>query len=59
LAKVKYENIKQIDPITNEVLNVFGTIREASKYLNVTKANNITGVLNGDRAKAYGFKWEL
>ena len=32
---------------------------EASKYLNVTKANNITGVLNGDRAKAYGLKWEL
>ena len=63
--KNKYTNIKeiktilQIDKNTDEIINEFNSIKEASLYL---KANpvNITKVLNKkERQKtAYGYKWK-
>lgn len=63
--KNKYTNIKeiktilQIDKNTDEIINEFNSIKEASLYL---KANpvNITKVLNKKerRKTAYGYKWK-
>lgn len=54
--------VKQIDPNTNEVINVFPSIREAARVI-ANDTNKCTNILSCCQHKpryntAYGFKWE-
>lgn len=51
--------VYQIDKQTNEILNIFGSAREAAKYLeDPRKRQHIEEVCKGQRKSAYGFRWE-
>lgn len=49
--------VKQIDPLTNETINVYGGLREMEKVTGFTRAN-VKRVLNDDKKRAYGWRWE-
>lgn len=50
-------NVQQINPLTNEVINTFGSIIIATKETNVS-SSSISNVINGHRITAGGFKWK-
>lgn len=50
--------IQQIDPDTDEVLNTFKTIREATAYIGKTGVSPISLACNGKQTLAYGYKWK-
>lgn len=59
---VKYENILQISPITNEVVDVHKSAIDAVKKLGLTSKNargKIIGNIRGKSKIAYGFVWKL
>lgn len=49
--------VAQIDIITDEIINIFPSIAEASRFISKTNTSNISGVCRGVRKTAYGFKW--
>lgn len=53
-------SIMQLDKETEEVINVFESITDACKYLNldVKCGSHISAVCNGNRKTAYGYKWK-
>ena len=58
-AKVIQEKqVKQIDPKTNQVLNIFPSENSAARFLGKNKGNHISEVCKGIHELAYGFKWE-
>ena len=50
------KEVVQIDPITNEILNVFPSIAEANRYLGKQHSGHIAAVCQGKRKTIYGFK---
>ena len=52
------KEVVQIDPITNEILNVFPSIAEANRYLGKQHSGHIAAVCQGKRKTIYGFKWK-
>jgi hypothetical protein len=57
---IKYTNIKQIDLVTNEIINIFDNALEIEKELNLPEGgrNKIYECLTKKIKKAYGYKWE-
>lgn len=52
--------VQMLDKKTNQVLNIFKSIRKALNYLNVDKdKGHIKAVCNGKRNSAYGYKWKF
>jgi Zn finger protein HypA/HybF involved in hydrogenase expression len=56
VTKVKQKPVKMIDPITDETLETFVSISDASRKLNIN-GSNITSVCKGLRQKAGGYFW--
>ena len=58
-----YKTVKQIDPKTNEVINVFNSLTEASVAVTGSKykTHHISHVCNKKKSykTAYGYKWEF
>lgn len=54
--RVRY-TVKQLDIISDQVLNEFGSLKEASRHLGKTSSGPISNVLAGRAQTAYGFKW--
>lgn len=54
----KSRKIKQIDMITNEILNIFYGVSEAERETNIN-FRNIDMCLKNKRKSAGGYKWEL
>jgi hypothetical protein len=50
-------NVQQINPLTNEVLDTFGSILIATKKTKI-HGSSISSVVNGHRLTAGGFKWK-
>lgn len=50
--------VKQIDPVTNQVLNIFPSENVAARSLGKKKGNHIGEVCRGIHRMAYGFLWE-
>lgn len=50
--------IQQIDINTDEVINTFSTIREATHYLGKTRVDPISLAVNGHQKTAHGYKWK-
>jgi hypothetical protein len=53
----KRKKIRQLDKITNEIINEWNSVFEAAKFLNVP-AKHISRALTGKRKSSNGFKWE-
>jgi len=49
--------VQQIHPLTNKVINTFGSIMIASDQTNIS-SSSISCVINGYRQTAGGFKWK-
>lgn len=51
--------VMQLDKNTNAILNVFDSISDACRYLNLTNkcVSHISDVCSGKRKSAYGYKW--
>ena len=60
-APIKFENIKQIDTKTNQIIATFDNTLEAEKQLGLRKGarNKIYDCINKKLKTAYGFKWEI
>lgn len=56
-----YQNtvVKMIDKNTDEILNVFPSIKAAYDFLHKKKSSHIQEVCRGTRNSAYGFKWSF
>lgn len=50
--------IQQIDKNTNEVINTYSSIREATKALGKTRVSPISLAINGHQEIAHGYKWK-
>ena len=48
----------QLDKDTNEIINVFPSIKEAYDSLGKQHSGHIASVCNGKRKTAYGYKWK-
>ena len=55
-ARLKRRKVNMINPNTNEILQTFVSIREASKKMNIAESN-IGMVCRNEREKAGGYKW--
>ena len=52
--------VKMLDQESNQVINIFESIRKALNYLNVDEdKGHIKAVCNGKRNSAYGYKWQF
>lgn len=59
IQKSPYETpVRQIDPKTNEVIQVFRSANEAARSLGKNKGSHITEVCRGKGKTAHGYKWE-
>lgn len=59
VQKSPYETpVRQIDPKTNEVIQVFRSANEAARSLGKNKGSHITEVCRGKGKTAHGYKWE-
>lgn len=50
--------VKMIDNNTDKILNVFRTVRDAFRYLEVQSSGHIAEVCNGNAKTYKGYKWE-
>lgn len=50
--------IQQIDKDTNEIINTYSSIREATKALEKTRVSPISLAINGHQETAHGYKWK-
>lgn len=55
---VQEKQVKQIDPNTNQVLNIFSSENDAARFLGKKKGNHIGEACRGVLHIVYGFKWE-
>jgi hypothetical protein len=58
---IKYKNIKQIDKLTGEVIDIFDDALSIERKLNLTTGakNKIYECINKKIKTAYGYKWEI
>jgi len=58
-SSYKYSKaVKQIDMVTKETINIFRTIKEATRFMGRPKGQKISHVRNGEISSAYGYIWE-
>lgn len=50
--------VKQIDIKTGEVINIYGSMEEAARKINLTSAANIRSCIVGRTKSCMGYKWE-
>lgn len=51
------KKVKQIDPISGEVINIFESENDAAKFLGKKKGNHIGEACKGILTVVYGYKW--
>lgn len=51
-------SVAQIDKNTNEILNIFPSLKEAYNFLGKQHSGHIASVCNNKRKTAYGYKWK-
>lgn len=51
-------SVAQIDKDTNEILNIFSSLKEAYNFLGKQHSGHIASVCNNKRKTAYGYKWK-
>lgn len=51
-------SVAQIDKNTNEILNIFSSLKEAYNFLGKQHSGHIASVCNNKRKTAYGYKWK-
>ena len=56
LARVK--PVIQKDKYTHQIINIFPSMEEAKRQLNIKNSSHISEVCQGKRKSAYGFIWE-
>ena len=58
---IKYNNIKQLDKNTGEILHEFENILEAVTTLKLCKSarGKIIDCINKKQKTAYGYKWKI
>lgn len=56
--KSRIKKVKQIDPVTNEIIEVHENATAAARKFGGVKGSHISEVCNGIHKTAYGFKWE-
>lgn len=56
-----YQNtvIKMLNKDTNEILQIFPSIKDAYAFLNKRRSSHIQEVCKGSRKQAYGYKWSF
>lgn len=52
------KSVAMLDKNTLEVIKVFGSIKDAEKFLNITYRSHIAKVCNGKRQTFKGYKWK-
>ena len=52
------KEIVQIDPDTDEILNIFPSIAKACEHLGKQSSGHFAAVCQGKRKTIYGFKWK-
>ena len=57
LARAK--SVIQKDKYTDQIINIFPSIEEAKRQLNIKDSSHISEVCQGKRKSAYGFTWEF
>lgn len=55
-TKAAKQPVYQVDPYTKEIINIFESISEAARYVNVNQSG-ISNVLSGKNHTAAGFGW--
>jgi hypothetical protein len=55
---IQEKQVKQIDPNTNQVLNIFPSENDAARFLGKKKGNHIGEACRGVHKIVYGFVWE-
>lgn len=50
--------VKQINIKTGEVINIYGSMEEAARQLNIKSPSNIRGCIIGRQKSCAGYKWE-
>lgn len=53
-----YRPVLQLDKETNEVINIFPSIKAACDFLGKQHSGHISSVCRGQRKTAYGYKWK-
>lgn len=51
-------SVAQLDKDTEEILNIFSSLKDAYNYLGKQHSGHIASVCNGKRKTAYGYKWK-
>lgn len=57
-AYARTKKVKQIDPVTNEVICIYNSLTEAALPFGSNNKNNIADAIHGRHKTAYGYKWE-
>lgn len=52
------KKVAMLDKDTLEILNVFSSVKDAEKFLNITYKSHISKVCNGKRQTFKGYKWK-
>lgn len=52
------KKVAMLDKNTLEILNVFNSVKDAEKFLNITYKSHIPKVCNGKRQTFKGYKWK-
>lgn len=52
------KSVYQLDKDTEEIINIFPSIKAAYNSLNKEQSGHIAAVCNGKRKTAYGYKWK-
>ena len=55
---IQEKKVKQIDPNTNQVINIFPSENDAARFLGKKKGNHIGEACRGVHKIVYGFAWE-
>ncbi len=51
-------SVAQLDKETNEIINIFSSLKDAYDFLGKQHSGHIASVCNGKRKTAYGYKWK-
>ena len=57
ITKTSNRKVAKINPVTKEIIQVYDSIREATKAENIIGENSIQAVLCGYNHTLYGFSW--
>lgn len=56
---IGYDKIIQLDKQTNEILNIFDSLKDVGEFLgSQSRKTHVSDCIKGKRKSAYGYKWE-